>query len=1085
MSKKVKESIINQNQYKSMNVLNKPMNVRLNRLSQKVVQFAGISLLSFALPASATEISKKATVATKEKTNFFISKVEKLKESTSSLFVQKKITGTVFDQNGETLPGANIVVKGTTISTQTNIDGTFTIEVPDNATILIVSFVGLDDQEVAIKNTPLRITLKQGGQKLEEVVVVGYGKQKKVNLSGAVNTVNTKTLANRPVTSLTNALQGSVPGVNILGRPGDVGNDMGSINIRGRGNLGASEALYVVDGVPVSSGDFSRINPNDVESISVLKDASASAIYGSRAAYGVILVTTKKGKEGKMAINYNTYYASQSAIVLPKWLGAYDYATLRNEAASNAGKSLLYSASDLQKIKDKSDLDFFPDTDWYGEVLRASAPMSEHQLSISGGGDTRYFLSGSAFKQNSLLPGKDLKRYSFRSNIESKVTEKFKIGTNISFIRDGFDNNKGDISFVSLNRMVPLMVLKQSNGNWGSINGGKIDGTLAKDNPMRSLEEGGRSEYNTNRFLGSLNATFTPITGLDITGQFSYNYYNSFNSSFENEMTPILNFNTGAPITGTGTSPNKLTESWSNSGSLLAQLVVSYEKNVGKHFGKVLVGTSFEDNKSRSIGVIRKSFVTNGLNSINAGSTDPLNTTIDPKKSGIAENAFQSVFGRFNYGYDDKYLFESSLRVDESSRFAPGHRRGVFPSFSGAWRVSQEEFMESVDWVSELKFRASWGKLGSVSNVGNYDFYDGLTTGVGAILDQGKQDGVFLGKLANPNLSWEKVDMTNIGLDLGLWRNKLNLQLDVFERMTNGILLTNPSLPDEAGLDGSLRPSVNLAKVQNKGIELSLTHNNHIGDFNFSVGGNLSRIWNKVVDLGGQGDQINGNWINRVGQPIGSFYMLEADGLFASDQEVAAHAFQANNTKAGDIKYKDQNGDNKIDGNDRVVMGADVPYITYGINITANYKNFDFSLLGQGVADVKVYLNDEASQAFFNGAGVKEYMLDRWTVDNPNPNASYPRLLSSADNTHNARQSSFWLFDASYFRVKSLSFGYNCPESLTSKINVQGIRVYVSSNNPFTLRGDKRMKDFDPETASVRGTYPQLKTFSLGLNISL
>jgi TonB-linked SusC/RagA family outer membrane protein len=470
------------------------------------------------------------------------------------------------------------------------------------------------------------------------------------------------------------------------------------------------------------------------------------------------------------------------------------------------------------------------------------------------------------------------------------------------------------------------------------------------------------------------------------------------------------------------------------------------------------------------------------LNSINAGSSDPLNTTAS---GSIAENAFKSVFGRFNYGYDDKYLFESSLRVDESSRFAPGHRKGVFPSFSGAWRISQEEFMQNVEVVSELKVRASWGKLGSVSNVGNYDFYDGLSTGVGAILDQGKQDGVFLGKLANPNLSWEKVDMTNIGLDLGLWRNKFNLQLDAFERMTNGILLTNPSLPDEAGLDGSLRPSVNLAKVQNKGIEMSLTHSNRIGDLNFSVGGNFSRIWNKVVDLGGQGDQISGNWINRVGQPIGSFYMWESNGLFVTQEEVASHAFQSNNTRAGDIKYKDQNGDNKIDGEDRVVMGADVPYITYGINLTANYKNFDFALLGQGVTDVKVYLDSEASQAFFNGAGVKEYMLDRWTTENPNPNASYPRLLSSADNTQNLKQSSFWLFDAAYFRVKSLSFGYNFPESLITKINVQGIRLYASSNNPFTLRADKRMKDFDPETASARGSYPQLKTFSLGLNISL
>ncbi|WP_091092380.1 SusC/RagA family TonB-linked outer membrane protein [Flavobacterium gillisiae] len=1045
---------------------NKPRNLKCYALSGSLVKLTTLLLINVTLNVSASEISKKDSFP----------KIENWK------FAQKIIKGKVVDENGGPLPGAIVMAKGTKVAVLTDFDGNFAIDMPANSTKLVISFTGMESKEVTIGNAPLTIVLKQLGQKLDEIVVVGYAKQKKVNLSGAVNTVSSKVLVNRPVTSLTNALQGVVPGVNILGRPGDVGSDLGSINLRGRGNLGASEALYVVDGVLVGSADFSRINPNDVESISVLKDASASAIYGSRAAYGVILVTTKRGKEGKMAINYNTYYAAQSAIVLPKWLGAYDYATLRNEAASNAGKSLRFSPSDLQTIKDKSNLDLFADTDWYAAVLRASASMSEHQLSVSGGGDTRYFLSGSIFEQNSLLPGKDLKRFSFRSNLESKISDKFKIGTNLSFIRDGFDNSKGDINFTALNRMVPTLAVRQSDGNWGSINGGLVDPTLAGQNPLRTLEEGGRSEYNTNRFLGSVNATLTPIKGLDITGQFSYNYYNSFKSNFVNTIDPVLNFLTGAEISSTRVGPNSLSENWKNSSNLLAQLLTSYERNINKHYGKILVGTSFEDNTGRFIQVDRKSFVNNNLDAINAGSVDPLNTTATGNING---NSFKSVFGRFNYAYDNKYLFESSLRVDESSRFSPGHRKGVFPSLSGAWRISQEEFMKSVDWVSEFKIRASWGKLGSVSNVGDYDFYDGLSPGVGAILDGTKQTGIFLGKLGNPNLTWEKVNMTNVGLDLSLWRNKLNLQLDAYERMTNGILLTNPSLPDEAGLDSSASPSVNLAKVQNKGIELSLTHNNHIGDFNFSVGGNFSRIWNKVIDLGDQGDQINGNWINRVGQPIGSFYMLEADGLFASNDDVAAHAYQSNKTKAGDIKYIDQNGDNKIDGDDRVVTGGDVPYITYGLNITANYKNFDFSLLGQGVTDVKVYLDKEASQAFFNGAGAKEYVLDRWTVDNPNPNASYPRILNSADNTHNLQQSSFWLFNASYFRVKSVSIGYSLPKTLTSKINVQGIRVYASSNNPFTIRGDKRMKDFDPEMASFRSSYPQLKTFSFGLNVSL
>jgi TonB-linked SusC/RagA family outer membrane protein len=517
----------------------------------------------------------------------------------------------------------------------------------------------------------------------------------------------------------------------------------------------------------------------------------------------------------------------------------------------------------------------------------------------------------------------------------------------------------------------------------------------------------------------------------------------------------------------------------------LAQLTSSYEKNIGKHYGKILAGTSFEDNTSNSLSITRKSFVTNDLNSINAGSTDPNNTTIDPAKSGLSASAFQSVFGRFNYAYDNKYLFESSFRMDQSSRFAPGNRKGVFPSLSAAWRISQEDFMKSVEWISELKIRGSWGKLGNISNVGNYDYYDGLNTGTAVILDQTKQDGVFPGKLSNPTLSWEKVDMTNIGLDLGLWQNKLSIQLDAYDRKTNGILLVNPSLPDEAGLDDKLSPSVNLAKVENKGVELSLTHNNKIGDFKYSIGGNFSRIWNKVVDLGGQTDQVNDPWINRVGEPIGSFYMLEAQGLFKDAADVTSHATQSSATKPGDIKYKDQNGDGVINADDRKVLGSDVPYLTYGLNFTASYKDFDIAILGQGVSNISVYLEQEASQAFYNGAGVKENVLDRWTIANPNPNATYPRILSSADNTQNLLKSSFWLFDTSYFRIKSLSIGYNLPKSLMEKINVQGIRLYIASNNPFTIRADKRLKDFDPETASARATYPQLKTYSFGLNVSL
>ncbi|MFC4212743.1 hypothetical protein ACFOWA_16225 [Pedobacter lithocola] len=334
-------------------------------------------------------------------------------------------------------------------------------------------------------------------------------------------------------------------------------------------------------------------------------------------------------------------------------------------------------------------------------------------------------------------------------------------------------------------------------------------------------------------------------------------------------------------------------------------------------------------------------------------------------------------------------------------------------------------------------------------------------------------------------LSWEKVDMYNAGLDATLFKS-FNLQVDVFNRLTKDILLSNPNIPSEAGLASGEAPSINLGQVRNSGFELSLSYNGKVNDFTYSIGGNVSKIWNKVIELGGTNETPpSGYYINRVGQAIGSFYMYQSDGLFSSNAEVASHAFQSTATKAGDIKYVDQNGDKKIDGNDRVITGNDVPYFIYGINFTANYKNFDLSVLGQGVNDVKVYLENEASQAFFNSAGAKSYVLDRWTADNPNPNAAYPRVLSSADNSQNLVQCDFWLFNADYFRVKTIALGFSLPKKVLDKLKIGALRVYASSNNPFTIRGDKRLKDFDPETPSARASYPTLKTYSFGINLTL
>ncbi len=1000
---------------------------------------------------------------------------------------KKLLSGTVVDQQGNTIPGVSIKINGSSEGTITQDDGTFEISVSVGSTIT-VSYLGYVSTTYVVDNkNNVTIVLREDTKLIDEVVVVGYASQKRVNLSGAVNTVSAKEITARPVTSLINALQGAVPGMTVINRPGDVGSDIGGINVRGRGNLGTSSPFYVVDGVPVSAADFARINTSDIENVSILKDAAASAIYGSRAAYGVILVTTKKGNTGKVQVQYTGSYGWQSPTVLPDLLGSNEYAMLYNEADRNAGKTVLrFTDDELKTIASGSNPDLYPNTDWYKLGLNSTAPLWDSQISVNGGTDlARYFVSAGIMDQSSLVPGKGLSRYTFRSNINSKMSEHFSMAANISFIRDEMDNEKGQMNFLSLQRMVPLMVNKQSNGDWGTINGGRVDGGYAAANPIRLLEEGGRQNYYQNRFLGNLSATLTPIKGWNINGLLSFRTYSSATSTFTNSIDPLNNFLTGQPIAGTAVTPNQLDENWLNASNFLTELTTSYERFfTPDHFAKIFVGTSYEKYEESPLRVIRKDFVNNSLGAINGGSTVPENTTAT---GNHFERAFESFFGRINYSYKDRYLFEANMRIDGSSQFASDHRWGQFPSFSGAWRITQEPFMPETKWLNELKLRASWGKLGNINNVGYYDFYDGLASGTTAVLDEKKISGVYPNKVANPTLTWEDVTMVNGGLDASFFGNKLYVQLDAYHKMTDHILLPDPGVPDEAGLSSSQVPSRNLGKVQNNGLELSFSYHGKIGnDFAYSVGGNLSKIWNKVVKLDGISNYYTTGtyYIIREGDPIGSFYMWKSDGLFASDTDVKAHAYQAAATKGGDIKYVNQNDDNAIDGNDRVIVGNDVPYLTYGININLEYKGFDLSMIGQGVPDVQVYLENEASQAFFNGAGVHRFHLDRWTTENPNPRANMPRTLLSANSTHNLKQSDFWLFDASYFRIKSLSIGYNLPKSILNHVGIQQAKIYVASNNIFTIRGDKRLKDFDPESPSYRASYPQVKTISIGASVT-
>ena len=996
---------------------------------------------------------------------------------------EKQLNGTVTDfETGVPIPGANVSVHGTTKGVVTDFDGKFNIDV-DPGESLLITYIGYKEEKILINTQDvINVKLKISASELDEVVVVGYGTQKKENLTGSVSQIKTNEIEGKSTTSLTNALQGVSPGLTVISRPGNVGSDLGSINIRGRGNLGASSPLYVVDGIPVSASDFQRINPSDVESISVLKDAAAASIYGSRAAFGVLLVTTKKGTDGKARFSYNTYYGVQTPTVLPKILGSEDYANLLNEANINAGKTAIYSEEELAIIKNGIQPDLYPDNDWYDLVYRSSAPMTEHNFSVSGGGDTRYFVSGTFFDQSSLVPDTELERYSFRANTERDFGDIFTLGTNISYIREDIER-AGNFSITDLNRMTPLTVANHSDGSWGSVTGGKVSSVLAENNPLRKIAEYGRQNRQRETFIGSVNATLNITDHFNLRGIGSYKSFTHEENTFNNEVAPVVNFVTKEPINSTAVTPNNMTVRWNKNNTLMLQGFATYERDFGKHYLKAMAGFQYEASTYKYLEASRKEFPSNELGAINGGS----NAAENLGNAGLVEEeAFMSEFGRINYSYNDKYLFEANIRHDQSSRFSSDNRSGVFPSFSAAWRISQESFMENLTWLNNLKLRASWGELGNVNNVGYYDYYDALGTGTATIMGNTRVDGVWPYKQANPNLGWETVIMSNIGLDAGFFRNALSVQVDVFNKVTEDILLEVPQ-PLELGLeegdDGNII-SANAGEVSNKGLEFMLTYRGEIKDFKYSLTGNFSKIWNEVTDLNGMDDQINSYWINRVGEAIGSFYMYEADGLFVDQAEIDAHATQDAATSPGDIRYKDINEDGVIDGEDRTIVGNDVPYFTYGMNFNASYKGFDLTVQGQGVADVMVYLDSEASQAFFNGAGAKEYHLKRWTIDNPNPNAAYPRLLPSGENQHNQRLSSFWLYNASYFRIKNLVLGYTIPTEATQKFGVDKIRFYISGTNLFTTRSDDRLDDFDPEFSSSRGSYPVIKVYSFGLNVN-
>lgn len=995
------------------------------------------------------------------------------------------ISGRVTDETGTGIPGASVMVKGTTKGAITNPNGEFQIAGVDENAVVTITSIGYTAQEIALKGkTHLNIVLQSDVASLKQLVVVGYGVQKKANLTGAVSSIGSKELANRPVTSVSNALQGTMPGVTVMAaNSGQPGADGAKIRIRGIGTLNTTDPVIVVDGVVTNVANLNNINPDDIASMSVLKDAASAAIYGSRAANGVILITTKQGKKGAPQLSYNAYVGKQKATGLPDFLPSWQVAELENQASINEGGAAKYTPAQIAKYKDGSDPYNYPNTDWLGLFYKGSGIQQNHYLGLTGGTEkTQYALSLGLFDENGLVKKTNAKRYTTRLNLTSEVANHVKVNANIGFTSTGQQEPSnpytGDFQQLvrQINRINPRIPYKYANGQYGSIGDG---------NPMAWLEGNSLNTYSYYDLVGNVGVDWEIVKNLHFKPSLAYimkiNHIKKFRADQQ-----YYNAN-GDKTFYQG--PSSVTDQNNFGNTVTQQALLEYAKSFNKHNFKILGGFSQEQTKYSFDEGYRKGYLNNELTDLNLGATEGQYALNYGYQLGL-----RSWFGRLNYDFDGKYLLEANLRYDGSSRFAKSNRWGTFPSFSAGWNIDREAFFEALKpVVSNLKLRASWGMLGNQYIKGiddaaypTYPYYPYIFTVVGNqnYVLGGPAAGVVPGVApvngANPDIKWESTTETGVGIDAGFFNGKVNFSADYFHKMTNDILLAIPV----AAAYGFKAPAQNAGSVLNRGWEFVLSYADTKGDFNYSAAFNTAFIHNEVTDLRGSGPIINGYTFQQVGYPVNSLYGYIADGIFQSKDEVKNSATQLPTTAPGDLKYRDINGDGKITGDDRQYLGSYFPKVTFGLNLSASWKNIDLGIFFQGATGVKNYIDAGKIGAVGGNANKPtSALLDTWTTDNPN--ASLPRAwYNYKQNDPSGTPSSFWVKDGSYLRLKNLQVGYSLPEKMIKRIGLTKLRFYYSGQNILTF--DHLYKWIDPE-ASITSSiyyYPQVKVHTFGVNVS-
>jgi len=1009
-----------------------------------------------------------------------------------SINAQHTVTGIVLEDD-EPLIGVTVTEEGTSNGTITDFDGTYKIEVADPNASLIYSYIGYATQSIAVDGrTEIDLVMTVDATELEEIIVVGYGVQKKKVVTGAISKVKGEDLEDMPVLRIENSLLGRTSGVRVTTDSGQPGSG-GTVRIRGTTTIGDSNPLYVVDGVPIGGG-IDYLNQGDIESIEVLKDAASASIYGARSANGVILITTKKGKEGT-EVSFSSYYGTQAPWKKVTMLNATEYATLMNESSVAAGGGILYP----------NPAELGEGTDWQSLLLSENAPIQNHEVSISAGSkNSTYYASFGYFNQTGIVAPEqsNYKRFTARLNTEHKINKKLKFGNTLAYTRIKSQGIEPNSEFGSpLSRILnidPLTPVLETDPE-------VLNSPVFVNNADLLVRNEDGIPYGISSIVTS--EVVNPIAALSILQGFGWsdkvvgNFYGEINiidglkfrSSIGTDLafwggegfTPLfyLNATNRSDLTNYNRSSNRGLK-W------ILENTLSYSKVFGAHDLSVLVGTVGENNAGEGIGGSAFDVPFNHIDDASLGIAIPVE---NQRYFGYEYvDRLASYVSRVNYNYAQKYLFSATMRVDGSSKFGSNNKFGFFPSASIGWVLTEENFLSNNNVINFLKFRGSWGVNGN-NKIADFLFVS--TVGGGRNYTFGLDDqfinGVSPNAIANPDLRWEETSQTNFGFDAKIFK-KISITFDVFEKLTTG-MLQPINVPLYVGNDG---PTGNVATMENRGIELELAYNNKFGEFNFDIAGNVSYIENKVTDLGPEKDFLIGQTFSpqglqvtrtSVGLPVGYFYGFKTDGIFQNQEEVDRYVGPDGSpiqpeAAPGDFKFVDINDDGIIDDEDRGFIGDPTPNWTYGLNFSAGWKGLDLRLFAQGVDGNQVF---KATRRFdLQAANMTADALDRWTGEGTTN--EYPRLIQNDPNKNFSRSSDFYLEDGAFFRLKTLQLGYNLPSSILNKIRMKKLRVYVSGNNLVTFT---KYSGFDPEIGGNsfgvdRGSYPQARFFLIGLNAS-